>query len=110
MTEHVEQRHHVKFWQKLGDSQSEIILKIQQVFGEDAMGVTQIKEWLNHFKNGYKSVESHQHSCRPQTARGAAVVERVQNLGMADSCLTVREIAQEVGVSKSLHMQFCMMI
>lgn len=50
MTERVEQRYCIKFCHKLGDSQSETIRKIQQVFGDDAMGVTQIKEWFNRFK------------------------------------------------------------
>ena len=100
MTERVEQRYCIKFCQKLGDSQSETIRKIQQVFGEDAMGVTQIKEWFNRFKSGRASAESDQRSGRPQTARSAAVVERVRNLVMADRRSTVREIAQEVGVSK----------
>ena len=40
MTERVEQRYCIKVCQKLGDSQSETIRKIQQVFGDDAMGVT----------------------------------------------------------------------
>ena len=75
-------------------------VKIQQVFGDDAMGVTQIKEWFNRFKNGRTSVESEQHSGRPQTARNAAVVERVKNLVRGDRRLTVREIAEEVGISK----------
>ncbi|KAJ4426407.1 hypothetical protein ANN_27221 [Periplaneta americana] len=50
MTERIEQRYCIKFCQKLGDSQSQTIRRIQQVFGEDAMGVTQIKEWFNHSK------------------------------------------------------------
>lgn len=74
MTERVEQRYCIKFCQKLGDSQSETIRKIQQVFGEDAMGVTQIKEWFNRFKSGRASAESDQRSGRLQTARSAAVV------------------------------------
>ncbi|KAJ4427937.1 hypothetical protein ANN_23947 [Periplaneta americana] len=61
-------------------SQSQTIRKIQQVFGEDAMGVTQIKEWFNRFKDGRTSAES------------AAVVERVRNLVMADRRLTMQEI------------------
>ncbi|XP_046988586.1 protein GVQW3-like [Schistocerca americana] len=97
MTERVEQRYCIKFFQKLGHSQSKTIHKIQQVFGEDAMGVTQIKEWFNQFKNGCISAESDLHSGRPQTAWSAAVVERVQNLVTADCRLTMREIAQEVG-------------
>ncbi|KAJ4427363.1 hypothetical protein ANN_24984 [Periplaneta americana] len=76
---------------------NQTIRKIQQVFGEDAMGVTQIKEWFNRFKDGRTSAESEQHCGRPQTARSAAVVERVRNLVMADRRLTVREIAEEVG-------------
>ena len=80
MTERVEQRYCIKFCQKLGET----IRKIQQVFGEDAMGVTQIKEWFNRFKSGRASAESDQRSGRPQAARSAAVVERVRNLVMAD--------------------------
>jgi hypothetical protein len=52
MTERVEERYCIKFCYKLGDSQSETIRKIQQVFGDDAM------EWFNRFKNGRTSVEN----------------------------------------------------
>jgi hypothetical protein len=45
MTERPEQRHCIKCCQKLGDSQVETIRKILRVFGDDAMGITQIKEW-----------------------------------------------------------------
>nr|XP_015912968.1 protein GVQW3-like [Parasteatoda tepidariorum] len=100
MTEPTEQKYCIKFCRKLGDSQSQTIPKIQQVFGEEAMGVTQIKEWFNRFKDGRTSAESEQRCGRPQTARSAANVERLRNLGMADRRLTVREIAEEVGVSK----------
>jgi len=44
MTERLEQQYCMRFCQKLGDSQVEIIWKIQQVFGDDAMGITQIKK------------------------------------------------------------------
>ena len=100
MTERIEQRYCIKFCQKLGDSQRETICKIQRVFGDDAMGVTQIKEWFNRFKNGRTSVESDERPGRPQTARNAAVVERVRHLILEDRRLTVREIAEDVGISK----------
>ncbi|GFU16349.1 HTH_48 domain-containing protein [Nephila pilipes] len=64
------------------------------------MGVTQIKEWFNRLKDGRTSAESEQRCGRPQTPRSAANVERVRNLVMADRRLTVREIGEEVGVSK----------
>jgi len=33
--------------QKLGDSQVETIQKIERVFSNDAMGITQVKGWYN---------------------------------------------------------------
>ncbi|PSN32206.1 hypothetical protein C0J52_24594 [Blattella germanica] len=84
MTERIEQRYYIKFCQKLGDSQSETIGKIQRVFRFDAMGVTQIKQWFNRFKNGRTSLESDERPGRPQTARNAAFVERVKNLILED--------------------------
>jgi len=45
-------------------------------------------------------VESEQRSGRPQTARNAAVVEKVKNLVRGDRRLTLREIAEEDGISK----------
>jgi hypothetical protein len=47
MMERHEQQYCIKFCQKLGNSQVEIIRKIQQVFGDVAMGITQIKDWYN---------------------------------------------------------------
>ena len=44
MTERLEQRYCIKFCQKLGDSQVETIRKIQRGFGDDTMGITQIRE------------------------------------------------------------------
>ncbi|GFU19237.1 HTH_48 domain-containing protein [Nephila pilipes] len=91
---------HINSIKSLGDSQSQTIRKFQLVFGEEVMGVTQIKEWFNRFKDGRTSSESEQCCGRTQTARSAVNVERVRNLVMADRRLTVREIAEEVGVSK----------
>jgi hypothetical protein len=56
MTEQLEQRYYIKFCQTLGDSQVETIRKIQRVFGNDAMGITQTKEWYNRFKDSRTSV------------------------------------------------------
>jgi hypothetical protein len=38
---------------------------IQQAFGDDAMGATQIKDWFNRFKDGRTLADSDQHSGRP---------------------------------------------
>ncbi|PSN54759.1 hypothetical protein C0J52_20219, partial [Blattella germanica] len=87
MTERIEQTYCIKFCQKLGDSQSEAIGKIQRVFGDDAMG------W---FKNDCTSVESDERPGRPQTARNAAVGS-VRNLILEDRRLFHFENHQAFG-------------
>ena len=99
MTERLEQRYCIKFCQKLGDSQVETIRKIHTVFGDDAMGITQIKEWYNRFKDGRTSVESEPRSGRPSTCRNDQVIAKVNAVVMRDRRLTIREIAEEVGLS-----------
>jgi hypothetical protein len=101
MTECVKQWYCIKFCQKLGDSKMETIRKIQQAFGDDAMGATQIREWFNCFKDGCTLTESDQCSGRTSTSRNANVMENVRCLILEDHCLTVREIADEVGISTS---------
>jgi hypothetical protein len=99
MTERMEQWYCIKFCQKLGDSKAETIWKIQQAFGDDAMGAAQIKELFNHFKDGCTLAESDQCSWRPSTSWNANVIANVHTLILEDRHLTVREIPDEVGIS-----------
>ncbi|XP_049271908.1 histone-lysine N-methyltransferase SETMAR-like [Rhipicephalus sanguineus] len=99
MTERLEQRYCIKFCQKLGDSQVETIGKIKTAFGDDAMSRTQIKEWYNRFKDGRTSVESEPRSGRPSTCRNDQVITEVNAVVMRDRRVTMREIAEEVGIS-----------
>ncbi|XP_076042215.1 histone-lysine N-methyltransferase SETMAR-like [Oratosquilla oratoria] len=99
MTELLEQRYYIKFCQKLGDSQVETIRKIQTTFGDDVMGITQIKEWCNRFKDGRTTVESEPRSGRPSTCRNDQVIAKVNAVVMRDRRVTIREIAEEVGIS-----------
>ena len=97
ITERLEQRYCITFCTKLGDSQGETIRKIQRVLGDDAMGVTQIKEWYNRFKDGRTSVESDARSGRIATSRNDELIYQVRALVMQDRLVTVRELAEEVG-------------
>ena len=99
MTERLEQRYYIKFCQKLGDSQVETVRKIQWVFGDDAKGITQIKEWYNRFKDGRTSMESDALSGRPSTSRNEDLIDQVRSLVMQDRRVTVQELAEEVGIS-----------
>jgi len=104
MTERVEQCYCIKFCQKLGDTQVETIRKIQQAFGDDAMNITGIKEWYNCFKDGSTSVDSEPHHGRSSTSQNDNVINQVRPLVTQDRRITVRELADEVGVSiQSVH-------
>ena len=50
MIENIKHRYYIKFCQKLDNNQIEIIQKIQQIFGDEVLSQTQIKEWFNCFK------------------------------------------------------------
>ena len=99
MTEKLEQRYCIKFCQTLGDTQVETIRTIQKAFGDDAMSITQIKEWYNRFKDGRPSVESDPRSGRPSTSRNDDIIDQVQTLVMQNRRVTTRELADEVGIS-----------
>jgi hypothetical protein len=81
MTECLEQRCFIKFCQKLGDTQAET------------------KEWFSRFKGGCMLAYIDQHSGRPSTSQNADVIDKVQTLIMEGRRLTVREIADEGGIS-----------
>ncbi|XP_072141894.1 protein GVQW3-like [Dermacentor andersoni] len=99
MAERLEQRYCIKFCQKLGDSQVETIRMIQTTFGDNAMSTTQIKELHNRFKDGRTSGESEPRSGWPSTCRDDQVIAEVNAVVKQDRRATIRQIAEEVGIS-----------
>ena len=77
----------------------ETIRKIQQVFANDATGITQIKEWYNRFKDGRTLVESDTRSGRPSTSQNDELIDQVQTLVMQNCRVTIRELVEEVVIS-----------
>ena len=63
------------------------------------MSITRIKEWYNNFKNGSTSVDSEPRLGRPSTSGNDNVINQVRTLVMQNRRITVRELADEVGVS-----------
>ena len=97
MTERLEQRYCIKFCQKLGDSEMETIRTIDWVFGNNAMGITQIKEWYNRFKHSRTSMESNTHSGTPSTSWNDELIDQMRTLVMQYHRVTIRKLAEEVG-------------
>ncbi|XP_077553572.1 protein GVQW3-like [Haemaphysalis longicornis] len=99
MSNRLEQRYCIKFCQKLGNSQLKTIRKIQAAFGDNAMSSTQMKEGYNRFKDGRTSMESEPRSGRPSTCRNNQVIAEVNSVVTRDFRVTIREIAEDVGIS-----------
>jgi len=77
----------------------ETIRKIQRVFADDAMDITQIKEWYKRFRDGCTSVESDARSGRLSTSRNDELIDQVRTLVMQDRRVTVRELVEKVVIS-----------
>jgi len=65
MCESTEQCICIKFCFKIGKTVTETYQLLQQAYGEDAMGRTQVFDWFRRFKEGRTSVESDSHSGQP---------------------------------------------
>ena len=87
MCESTEQCICIKFCFKIGKTASETYQLLQQAYGEDAMGRTQMFDWFRRFKEGRTSVESD-----PSSGRKIA---EVRTIVRNNRRLTVREIADD---------------
>jgi len=71
------------------------------------MSQTQCYEWFKHFKEGRMLVSEDPRSGRPSTSTNDDHVERVHAVIHGNRRLTVREVADEVGISiESCHKIF----
>ena len=99
MCESTEQRICITFCFKIGKTTSETYRLLQQAYGEDAVGLTQVFDWFRRFKEGRTSVESDPRSGRPSTSRNEEMIAKVRNVVRNNTRLTVREIADDCGIS-----------
>ena len=97
-----EQRANLKFLAKLGKTPSESFAMLQQVYEEETMSRTHAFERHKRLKEGWKEVEDDPRSGRPSTSRTADNIERVKQMVRADHQLTVRMIAEELSINRTL--------
>jgi len=88
--ESTEQRICIKFCFEIGKSATEMYQLLQQAYGEDAMGRTQVFEWFRPFKEGRTSVESDPRS---------EMIAKVRTILRNNRILVIREIADDCGIS-----------
>ena len=101
MSESTEQCICIKFCFKIGKTATEIetYQLLQQAYGEDAMGRTQVFDWFRRFKEGRTSAESDPRSGRPSTSRNEEMIAKVRTVVFSNRRLTVREIEDDCGIS-----------
>ena len=95
----VEKRINLKFLVRLGKTPTEALKLLQEVYGECTMSRTRLFEWHRRFKEGREEVEDDHRSGRPSTSRKDKNVERVRQKVRSDRRLTVRMIADELGMN-----------
>jgi len=96
MCESTEQCICIKFCFKIGKPATETYQLLQQAYGVNAMGRTQVFHWFRRFKEGRTSVESDPRSGRPSTSRNEEMIAKVRTIFRNNRRLTVWEIAENV--------------
>ena len=99
MCESTTQRICIKFCFKIGKTATETYQLLQQAYGEDSMGRTQVFDWFRRFKEGRTSIESDPRSGRPSTSGNEEMIAEVRTIVLNNMRLTVREIADDCGIS-----------
>ncbi|KAE9524215.1 hypothetical protein AGLY_015254 [Aphis glycines] len=99
MSEINEQRVCIKFCLKLGKNASETYTMIKTAFGDDSLSRSVTFEWLKHFEDSRQSIKDDPRSGRPSTSRNDDVVANIYEKLRNDRRLTVRELANEAGIS-----------
>ena len=95
----VEQRINLKLLVRLGKTPTIALKLLQEVYGDDAMSRTRLFEWHRRFKEGREEMEDDLRSGRPSTSRTDKNVEHVRQKVLSDRRLTVRMIADELGMN-----------
>ena len=96
----IEQRINIKFCVKLRKTAAESLKMLCDVYGDSSMSRTRVFEWHKRFVEGRKDVEDDPKSGRPCTSTTDTNIKKVWQLVRSDRRLTIRVIANEVGMDK----------
>jgi len=98
MCERTKQRICIKFCFKIGKTAVETYQLLQQAYGEDGMGRTQVFDWFRRCKEDRTSVESDPRSGRTSKSRNEEMIAKVRTFVRNNRRLTVREVADDCGI------------
>lgn len=92
----------IKFLAKLGKNGREIFECLQEVYGDNSLKEPTVNKWLKRFREGREDVKDDQRSGRPSTSSSEENVERIRGCVLKDRRLTVRMIAEELSIPKTI--------
>jgi hypothetical protein len=96
-----EQRVCEKFCLKLAKTFTETFQMLKRVYGEDCLSYTQCYEWYQCSKSGRTSTEDKPKTGWPSTSTDSDHVEKVRVVIHENHRLTVFEVSEEVGITRS---------
>ncbi|XP_033610182.1 uncharacterized protein LOC111871520 isoform X2 [Cryptotermes secundus] len=72
---------------------------LTKAYGESVMSKTRVYEWYKRFQDGREDVADDERPGRPSTSTTDENVEKVKAMIMNDRRITIREVADDVGIS-----------
>ena len=96
----MEQRANIKFCYKLGKTDTEKHEMLVQVYGRETVSRKCVLEWLKSFREGKDTTENEPRSGGSSASRTPEMIEKVRQMLAQDRQLTLRLIAEELGISK----------
>ena len=101
MQRSLEQRYAIKFCVKLRKSGSETLQLLRATYRDAVLSSSQVLRWYKAFKDGREDIEDEQRAGCPSTSRTENNVARVKAVLDRDRRLSVRLMAEEVGLPKT---------
>ena len=96
----MEQRANIKFCYKLGKTATKTREMLEQVYGREAVSGKCVYEWFKCFREGKETTEDEPRLSLSSTSRTPEVIEKVRQMLAQNRLLTVRLIAEELGINK----------
>ncbi|UYV61900.1 hypothetical protein LAZ67_1007019 [Cordylochernes scorpioides] len=99
ITEMEDQQICIKFCVKNGFKGAEIFWMLQTAYGDAVLSRRRVFEWYKRFKEGREETADNERSGRPSTSTTPEKVDKVLELVREVRRITVREVAEEAGIS-----------
>ena len=93
-----EQRYNIKFCVKNEIKCVEVVKMLQKAYRDQAMDQTIVYKWYRRFKDGREETVDDPLSGRPSTSKTGENVEEIKKIVLENRRITVREIAEEMGI------------